>query len=235
MTIHLLPRLSTRLLAAACAGLLALAPAAVLAQQPSAPARAQLEAATYPVELAPGGTATLVGGKFEAPAAPGSASKVTVNLVQSATGTIAGQPGAAVVLASSGGGSGTFYELYVTDAATKTIAHVALGDRVQIASVQVDAAGRVLVQGTFKRETDPACCPSLIQRRAYELRGTALVLAEAISPAIDPPAPPKPAATGMGVGASDGLGRGYGVLVLVSVLVASAAARAVSGRGCPRG
>lgn len=218
------------LLTLGCA-LLALAPASALAQQPAAPSRAQFESATYPVEIAPGGSATLAGGKFEAPAAPGSASKVTVTLVQSASGTIAGQPGGAVILAASGGGSGTFYELYVTDAAAKTIAHVALGDRVQVTSVEIDARGRVLVQGTFKRETDPGCCPSLIQRRAYEVRGTALVLVEAVSPAIDPPAPPRPAATGMGVGRPDGIGGGYGLLVLLSVLAAAAAARRVAGRG----
>ncbi|RLT41142.1 MAG: hypothetical protein DWI58_09305 [Chloroflexi bacterium] len=38
------------------------------------PTRAQLESATYPVPAIPGGTATLVGGKFEVAAAPAASS-----------------------------------------------------------------------------------------------------------------------------------------------------------------
>ncbi|MGE3857199.1 MAG: hypothetical protein AB7G21_09625 [Dehalococcoidia bacterium] len=223
------------LAALAVLALLALAPSPVRAQAPTPPTRAQLEAATYPVAFAPGGTATLTGGTFEAPhTAPGSASRVAVALQASVSGVIGGQPGAAVILAATGGGSGTFYELYVMDAAAKPVAHIALGDRIKVGSLTLDAQGRILLQGTFKRDMDPACCPSLIQRRTYALEAGRIVLESAATAVVDPVAPPRPAPTGMGVERPAGLGAGYAVLVLVSVLAASAAARAAAGRGCPR-
>src|SRR3990167_4283357 len=53
-------------------GLALLAPAAALAQQ-AGPTLEQVKNATYPVDVAPGGSAKLVDGKFEVAAAPGSA------------------------------------------------------------------------------------------------------------------------------------------------------------------
>ena len=171
------PRLlTTNGLAAVIAALLLLMPAAVQAQQPS-PARAQLEAATYAVDVAPGGTATLVGGRFEAPAAPGSASKVTVSLHAAANGAIGGQPGAAVILASSGGGSGTFFDLYAVDAAAKTIARVSLGNRIVLNALTFGPNGRIVVAMVAHAPADPLCCPTSQQTRQYELRDGALVLA----------------------------------------------------------
>ena len=234
MTFHAVLPLRARLLslAALLAALLALAPANALGQAPQPPARAQLEAATYPVEVAPGGTVTLAGGKFEVAAAPGSASKVTASLQASAGGTIAGQPAAAVIIASSGGGSGTFFDLHVVDAAAKSVARLPLGDRVRIDALSLDPQGRIVVAGAFKRDTDPACCPSLIERRTYALQGSALVLVSTATAAIEPP---RPAATGTGgVEEARGLGLPYAALVLLSMLLASGAARAAAGRGGSR-
>src|SRR3954468_16961047 len=66
--------------------------------------------ATYTTSVTPRGAA-LRDGAFEAPAAPGSASKITVRLADiAAFGDLDGNlaPDVAVVLSTSGGGSGTF-------------------------------------------------------------------------------------------------------------------------------
>ena len=63
---------------AATLALALLAPAAVRAQ-PAAPSLEQVKNATYPVAVAPGGTATLVDGAFVVAAAPGSASRPRAN------------------------------------------------------------------------------------------------------------------------------------------------------------
>lgn len=197
---------------------------AALAQQPG-PTRAQLETATYPVALAPGGNATLTGGRFEAPAAPGSASKVTVSLHAAASGVIGGQPGAAVVLASSGGGSGTFFELYAVDAAAKTIARASLGDRIVLNALSVDASGHIIVAMVGHRAGDPLCCPTAPQTREYALQGGALVLV-ATTPAPAPP--PRPAATGTaGVEDARAFSALVEAIVLGAVLATSVAARAL--------
>jgi hypothetical protein len=219
-----------------------LAPSSARAQQPASPTRAQIEAATYPVPVAPGGTATLVGGKFEVAAAPGSASKVTATLVNSANGVIGGQPGAAVVLATSGGGSGTFFELYVVDVTAKTVARVSLGDRIRLDGLSVSAAGQVAVAMGVQAPGDPLCCATGQQTRFYELQKTPagtfdLVLVRTATAVVDParPAPPRPATTGTGgIDAVDGVSTPFAALVLVSVLLASAAAHVAAGRGCRR-
>ena len=97
------------------------------------PTRAQLESATYPAEVVPGGgIVTLVNGRFEAPI-PGlpveSALRNRVTLTQSVSGIIAGRGAAAAITAENGGGTGTFHYLHVVDSAVKVIAVTALGDR----------------------------------------------------------------------------------------------------------
>lgn len=231
---RILPPLLGVLLALLAIGL---APSTALGQQPG-PTRAQIEAATYPVPVASGGTATLIGGRFEVAAAPASASKITATLVSSANGVIGGQPGAAVVLATSGGGSGTFLELYVLDASAKVTGRASLGDRVAVREVSVGPNGNVLVQLMAHSSADPQCCPTIPQRRDYELRGSELVLVSTATAAVDPPRPtqpPRPATTGTGgVDVPRGVGAPFAFLVLASVLVGSAAARVAAGRGCPR-
>ncbi|MFA7248244.1 MAG: hypothetical protein WC273_01265 [Dehalococcoidia bacterium] len=218
---------------AVLATLLTFQPSPAMAQQPT-PTRAQLEAATYPADLAPGGSATLVAGRFEAPAAPGSASKITVSLQAVANGAIAGQPGAAVVLASSGGGSGTFFELYAMDSSAKPIAHTSLGDRIVLNAISIDSAGQIMVSMVAHAPGDPQCCPTAAQVRAYALLGGALTLvattpsASTPTPTPPPATPPRPAATGSGgIGAREGGvgGTVLAFLALGAVLAASVRAR----------
>ncbi len=229
----------TVLLGALLALVAAVGPAPAFAQTPTpspttpGPTRAQLEAATYPVPAIPGGTATLVGGKFEVAAAPGSASKATATLVSSANGIIGEQPGAAVVLATSGGGSGTFFELYAVDVTAKTIAHVALGDRIRLDGLSISTAGQVAVAMTAQAPGDPLCCPTAQQTRFYELQKTPagtvdLVLVRTATAQIQPP---RPAATGTG-GVADGwqVEASFAAIVLSAVLVSCAALRGASKR-----
>jgi len=61
-----------------------------------------------------------------------------------AVGELDGQPATAVILYSSGGGSGTFYELHVMverHGQPQDVAWTQLGDRVQINSLSIHSAG----------------------------------------------------------------------------------------------
>ena len=219
--------LTTSGLAVTVAAFLILMPSAARAQQPP-PTRAQLEAATYAADVAPGGSATLVGGRFEAPAAPGSASKVTVSLQAAANGPIGGQPGAAVILASSGGGSGTFFDLYAVDASAKTIARAALGDRIVLNALTFGPNGRIVVAMVAHAPADPACCPTSVQTREYEIRDGALMLLTTATPG---PPPPRPATTGTGGGtATRALGGHVPWAALATVLALSLGLRAATRR-----
>ena len=231
-----MPRSNPRrfVLVSALAIALALAPTVVLAQQP-VPTRAQLEAATYPVDVAPGGTATLIGGRFEAPAAPGSASKITASLQASANGMIGGQPAAAVVLASSGGGSGTFFDLYVVDAMVKTIARAALGDRIVLKALSVKATGRIVVSMVAHAPGEPQCCPTAAQTREYALQNGALTLV-ATTPTTGPAAtPPRPATTGSGgLDATHDVTASGATILLGAVLTICLGARVATRSARPR-
>lgn len=97
--------------------------------------------ATFTIER---DTVTLVNGRAEREAAPGSATKVTTTLVdQRATGDVDGdgRPDTVVVLMHQPGGSGTFYYvaalLNVTGRVSATPA-VLLADRIKITGVKLD-------------------------------------------------------------------------------------------------
>ncbi len=94
-------------------------------------------------EVSSGG-AKLQDGYFEEPAAPGSASKTTIQITSEAFGDLNadGADDAAVILATSSGGSGTFYYLAVAinqEGAAEHVGTEFLGDRVEIESVNISA------------------------------------------------------------------------------------------------
>ena len=136
--------------------------------------------ATYATSVTPRG-AVLRDGTFEAEAAPGSASKITVRLADlAAFGDLDGNlaPDAAVVLVSSGGGSGTFVELAAVrneQGTAHPAATVLLGDRILVREVRIDGR-RILVRLRVRGATDPFSLRTREISRHYALDGNSLVL-----------------------------------------------------------
>ena len=137
---HLLPSLA--LVLAAC-----LAPPSVTLTRAALAAPLTWQAlanATYRSAFAPGGKAKLVNGVYSVPAASGSASRLTIQLAPiSMVGDLNGDASqdAAVVLVTSPGGSGTFFDLVAVinqNGKPAPLAPRLLGDRVLIHSIGID-------------------------------------------------------------------------------------------------
>jgi hypothetical protein len=153
----------------------------------------QLKNATYPSTFTASKSATLVDGAYSEAAAPGSASLVQVQFVDAAISP----DFAAVVLATSGGGSGTFYTLHlvtVQDGAPFAGAGLQLGDRIKLNSIAI-VDNQVRIDMTTQGPTDPMCCPTQDETRIYGF-GPAGFSLLSTTPATTT-APPAPAATGM--------------------------------------
>jgi hypothetical protein len=159
------------------------------AASPAAPVTAtltldQLKNHAYALEQAPGGKAALVNGKFEAAIGAGATQTVTVTLTESvAIGDLNGDGAAdaAVVLATSTGGTGVFKSLHVAvnnGGKPSDAAFAFLGDRVQIKSLAIhaDTAGAILVDMLTHGPKDPQCCPTMAVVQTYKLQGNTLVL-----------------------------------------------------------
>jgi len=163
------------------------AKAAVFAARADAYARALalLGNAEYQTEWTESGVVTLEDGEYRAPAAPGSASELVIEMTEyvaagklkdQATGSE--QLGAAVILTSSGGGTGTFYELHamvIRDGQFYDVAWTQLGDGVQINSLAI-VNGEILVDMITHGPQDAACCPTQPVVQTYALNGEELVL-----------------------------------------------------------
>src|SRR5256885_668211 len=138
--------------------------------------------ATYATSVTPRGAA-LHDGTFEAEAAPGSASKVIVRLADiAAFGDLDGNlaPDAAVVLVSSGGGSGTFVELAAVrneHGTAHPVSTVLLGDRILVREVRIGGR-RILVRLRVRGATDPFSLRTREISRHYVLDGNSLVLVD---------------------------------------------------------
>ena len=132
----------------------------------------------YQTQLIPEGKVRLENGEHRAPAAPGAASEIVIGLTKHiAVGELDGQPAAAVVLHSSGGGSGTFMELHVMverDGKPYDVAWALLGDRVKINSVSIKD-GKIVVDMVTHGPNDPMCCPTQQVVQTYVLQGDQLV------------------------------------------------------------
>lgn len=152
----------------------------VLRREPEALAWPALRNATYPTSV---GARALSEGIFEAEAAPGSASRILVRLVDlAAFGDLDrdGSPDAAVVLISSGGGSGTFVDLAAVrnDRGTaRPIAFAMLGDRVLVREVRVED-GRIAVRLRARGAADPFALVTREISRRYALEADRLVLVD---------------------------------------------------------
>jgi basic membrane protein A len=134
----------------------------------------QLRNAAYPSEYSASGTAQLVDGSFEEEAAPGSASKNTVQLSDMiAFGDLDadGVDDAAVVLISSGGGSGTFYDLAVVldrNGQPVPAATAFLGDRIQLNAISIDD-GQVVLDYLTQGPDDPMPNPTQQVNESYRI------------------------------------------------------------------
>lgn len=142
-----------------------------------------LRNATYPTSV---GTRVLRDGAFEAEAAPGSASRILVRLVDLAGfGDLDGDGSldAAVLLVSSGGGSGTFVDLAAVrneGGAAHPVAFALLGDRVLAREVRVED-GRILVRLRARGATDPLALVTREVSRRYALQEGRLVLLDEVA------------------------------------------------------
>jgi hypothetical protein len=139
-----------------------------------------LRNATYPTSLAQR-VVTLRDGLFEAPAAPGSAALLLVRLVDlAAFGDLDadGRPDAAVVLVTSGGGSGVFIDLVAVHnegGAPQPVARVQLGDRVLVRELAIEDR-TIVVRMRARGAADPFAQLTREITRRYVLEGTALAL-----------------------------------------------------------
>ena len=106
---------------------------------------------------------------------------------------------AAVVVFTSGGGSGTFRYLIAVldrDGTPVQTARVYLGDRVQVESVTI-ASGEIVMDMLAHRRSDGLCCPTLNITRGFALRGDQLVPRQAL--VIESPLPGETVASGVEV------------------------------------
>lgn len=159
------------------------ATAAVVATRPAAPQAlswSALRGATYPTSLSLR-TVTLRDGVFEAEAAPGSAARITVRLVDMAAfGDVDGddRPDAAVVLVTGAGGSGTFVDVVAVrnDAGiARPVARAQIGDRILVREVRIEDR-LIVVRMRTRQATDPLTRLTAETTRRYALEGSTLTL-----------------------------------------------------------
>jgi len=140
--------------------------------------REALNNMTYPSEWTRSGQAPLVGGVYEEPAAPGSASTIVIRLTDSlAVGTIDGQTMAALVIVTDPGGSGVFFDLYLARQREHDwviVDHTHLGDRIRVNKLEFER-GLVGLDLTIHGPRDGICCPTERKRIHYALQDERLV------------------------------------------------------------
>jgi len=137
--------------------------------------------AEYHSEWPAEGVAKLTDGEYEEEIVPGAASKLTIAVYPDmhALGDLDGDgvDDAAVVLATSGGGSGTFISLEAVlndQGRPKHVASAELGDRTKIESVAIES-GQITVDMVTHGPEDPMCCPTVEATHKYKLQGDTLV------------------------------------------------------------
>lgn len=155
-------------------------------------APANLEALTLRSKVYTAAPVTLTRGEFRAPAAAGSASAVTVKLSDKrAFGTLDGKQAGAVIVTTSLGGTGTFYELALLGQADKGWVNtdtVLLGDRVNLHSIAIKN-GQIAVAMTTHGPNDPMCCPTVMVTKHWSVQDGRLV-------ALSGATAPQPSLTG---------------------------------------
>ena len=145
---------------------------------------------TYRSEWTRSGQAPLVGGLYEEPAAPGSASNIEIRLTDSlAVGRIGAQTMTALVIVTDPGGSGIFFDLYLVrqqENRWSIVDRAHLGDRIRVNKIEVER-GLVGLDLTVHGPHDGACCPTERNTVYYALHSERLVKVSA--PAQNTPSP----------------------------------------------
>jgi len=140
-------------------------------EQPTGPAR--FDGVPFRTEWTASKTVMLTRGRYQEPAAPGSASQVVIVLSdKGASGIVDGRETAAAVLTTSGGGSGTFFDLVLLvrrPAGWKHTDTAFLGDRVKVHSIML-AGKDIIVDLIEQGPGDPMCCPTLRRTKRYRVQ-----------------------------------------------------------------
>ena len=137
--------------------------------------------AGYPMEHLGAGTIQLTAGTYH-----DSAAGLDVRLIASATGDLDGdeREDAAVVLASTTGGTGTFIDLYaLLDKEDRALTRgpASLGDRVKVDSLRVSNRAVHLHLLTHAPD-DPLCCPTQHEVETFVLHADTLMRRPAEQP-----------------------------------------------------
>ena len=136
---------------------------------------------SYRSELGEDGVVTLVDGRFEE-SEQGWVAGIRAATI--ATGTLDGQPVAAVQFFESGGGSGVFVSLALVieqEGVLVNPASAPLGDRVQVNTLAV-ADNQIQVELVRHGEGDPICCPTELVNLAYVWEDNQLVQVAEVLP-----------------------------------------------------
>jgi heat shock protein HslJ len=134
---------------------------------------------TYRLRSVPSGMVTLSEGKYQAPAAPDSTSKILVTLTDRVFGTIREKEVGAAVLAVSLGGTGSFHELALLSRGAKgweSTDSLLLGDRIKVRSMMIENDHIVLAM-TVHGPNDTQCCPTLEVTQRLTVKDGLLVAA----------------------------------------------------------
>lgn len=140
-----------------------------------------LKNAEYHSEWTEPGVARLTDGEFHEKILPNSASELIIafypNMYSMGDLNSDLAEDAALILATSGGGSGTFISLeaVINDQGTpKHVATANLGDRTKINSIFIES-GIITVDMVTHGPNDPLCCPTVATTNQYRLEGNALI------------------------------------------------------------
>jgi hypothetical protein len=136
----------------------------------------ELRNAVYPSRYTLSGIASLRNG--ECRERDGASGEIVVTMTERVTyGISGGRPVAAVVLRTTAGGTGAFYDLALLTGepgGVRVLGLTSLGDRVTVEALAIGPDG-VDVSMVAHKPDDPMCCPSAHVRRHYRLGGDALV------------------------------------------------------------
>ncbi|BBB47429.1 hypothetical protein [Pelolinea submarina] len=170
--------ISSAILLSACG------PQAASIRQDSAALAQALPDLAYPIEAAGSGTAQLIDGLFEEPAAPGSAAIIRIQLGTAQVFGDVNNDGfedAAVTLVVDAGGSGTFTYLALVlnqDGTPQALPAVFLGDRIAVQSLSIQPSQVVVDLLTRAADEPMSAEPTVAETLTFNLSGDQLVAAD---------------------------------------------------------